>query len=548
MRYLTVCSGVDAVSLAWEPLGFKPVAFSEIESFPKAVLKHHWPDVPDLGDLTKIDGRDWKGEVDILWGSTPCQAFSFAGLRGGTTDPRGALSLAFCKLADDIDPDFVCWENVKGVFSDKGNAFGHLLGALAGESQPLVAPGGKWSHAGYVLGPRRRIAWRLFDAQYSGVPQRRSRLFLVGCPTGGADPREILFEQVSGGQTDRPSGTPREGHVSPLAASSHGRAFSVAFRGRENGEECEVGDQVSNCLRAATGGSDKAYALVDDGVRPSIRLLTPLECERLMGFPDQRINIRCYLDHQKNLVRAEIQNHKSRKFVENVEPGKLFPHAINVANNSSTPQAEFVRHAGLVAHVNLDNGTARMRRHHNAPKPSFDANGASQSEWSLLPEQADAFARLLVHMNQTAARIIQTGVAESVANETCFSDHGNGSSIVPLSGRETNENVNGAEKNTYPEQKCFTFITSPDGPNILISDSVSKTLCSSALRAIAGSIRETIEIGSLLEIEVEITAGHTLVPFRGKPASDSVRYKAIGNSLNVADVRWIGEQIAFSQQ
>lgn len=286
MRYLTVCSGVDAVSLAWEPLGFTPVAFSEIEDFPKAVLKHHWPDVPDLGDLTKIDGRAWKGKVDILWGSTPCQAFSFAGLRAGTTDPRGALSLAFCKLADDIDPEFVCWENVKGVFSDRGNAFGHLLGALAGESQPLVPPGGKWSHAGYVLGPRRRIAWRLFDAQYSGVPQRRARLFLVACPRDGDDPREVLFEAVQGGQACRPGETSREDTASPLATSTHGRAFSVAFRGREHGEECEVGDQVSNCLRASTGGSDKAFALVDDGVQPSIRLLTPLECERLMGMPD----------------------------------------------------------------------------------------------------------------------------------------------------------------------------------------------------------------------------------------------------------------------
>lgn len=286
MKYATVCSGVDAVSLAWEPLGMEPVFFSEIEKFPKAVLAHHWPHVPDLGDLTKIDGKDWAGKLDILWGSTPCQAFSFAGLRHGATDPRGALSLAFCKLADDIDPPFVCWENVKGVFSDTRNAFGHLLGALAGESSALDPSGGKWSHAGYVLGPRRNIAWRLFDAQHSGVAQRRQRLFLVACPVGGADPRDVLFEQSQSGQAPRPSQTSRQDLAAALAQSVLGRAFSVAFRGRKHGEECEVGDENANCLLASTGGSDKPFALVDDGVQPSIRMLMPVEAERLMGMPD----------------------------------------------------------------------------------------------------------------------------------------------------------------------------------------------------------------------------------------------------------------------
>lgn len=283
---MTVCSGVDAVSLAWEPLDFVPVAFSEIEKFPKAVLAHRWPHVPDLGDLTKIDGTQWKDKVDILWGSTPCQAFSLAGLRNGAADPRGALTLGFCKLANDIDPKFVCWENVKGVLSDKHNAFGNFLAALAGESAALVPSGRKWTHAGYVLGPRRRVAWRLLDAQYSGLAQRRQRLYVVACPLDGPDPREVLFEEIEGGQVARPRVASRADVARALAQSSVGRAFSVAFRGRDDGEQCEVGDEVSNCLRASTGGSDKAFVLVDDGVQPSIRLVTPMECERLMGMPD----------------------------------------------------------------------------------------------------------------------------------------------------------------------------------------------------------------------------------------------------------------------
>lgn len=285
MMYGTVCSGVDAVSLAWEPLGMRPAFFSEIEKFPSAVLGHHWPHVPNLGNMMTINGLEWRGKLDILWGSTPCQAFSLAGRRKGVSDPRGALTLKFVDLADEIDPPFVCWENVKGALSDKNNAFGCFLAGLAGEDEPLVPAGRKWTHAGYVLGPERNIAWRLLDAQYGGVPQRRERVFLVACPRDGADPREILFESGSGGQTFAPSRRTRVEDAAALEESLGERAFAAAFRGRKYGEECEVSNQISNCLRASTGGGDKAFALID-GDEPTLRQLTPLECERLMGFPD----------------------------------------------------------------------------------------------------------------------------------------------------------------------------------------------------------------------------------------------------------------------
>lgn len=264
----------------------RPVFFSEIEEFPKAVLAHHWPHVPDLGDLTKIEGRSWKNQLDIFWGSTPCQAFSLAGLREGTNDKRGALTLAFCRLANEIAPKVVCWENVKGVLSDQKNAFGYLLAALAGEDDPLVPSGKKWTHAGYVSGPQRNIAWRLFDAKYSGVPQRRERVFLVACPVGGADPREILFEKETGSEAFRPRHVGRQALAAALEESTGSRAFSVAFRGRDAGERLEVGDHHANCLLASTGGSDKPFALIDDGVSPHVRQLLPVEAERLMGMPD----------------------------------------------------------------------------------------------------------------------------------------------------------------------------------------------------------------------------------------------------------------------
>ncbi len=218
MRYASVSSGIEAPSLAWEPLGWEPVFFSEIAPFPCAVLTRHWPRVPNLGDMTKITGSDWRGKVNVLVGGTPCQAFSVAGLREGLNDARGNLTLVFAHLANDMHPDFVAWENVPGVLSDKTNAFGCLLGALAGEDAPLVPPGKKWTNAGYVLGPERAIAWRVLDAQYFGLAQRRRRVFLVACPRNGADPREILFESEGVRRDFAPSREAREEVAGSLAA------------------------------------------------------------------------------------------------------------------------------------------------------------------------------------------------------------------------------------------------------------------------------------------------------------------------------------------
>ncbi len=174
LRFLSVCSGIEAASVAWHPLGWKAVAFSEIEKFPSAVLKHHYPDVPNLGDFTKIDTKTL-GRVDILAGGTPCQAFSVAGLRGGLNDERGNLTLKFVELAHELAANNglrnAVWENVVGVLSDKGNAFGCFLAGLVGANAP-IKPTGRWTSAGMVSGPRGRAAWRVLDAQYFGVARK----------------------------------------------------------------------------------------------------------------------------------------------------------------------------------------------------------------------------------------------------------------------------------------------------------------------------------------------------------------------------------------
>ncbi|HDR2612799.1 TPA: phage N-6-adenine-methyltransferase [Enterobacter ludwigii] len=206
MKYGSVCSGIEAASKAWEPLGWKPAWFSEIEPFPSAVLAHHWPEVSNLGDMTKIADAVRAGDVeapDVLVGGTPCQAFSIAGLREGLSDERGQLTLSYVELANAIDakrrergePEaIIVWENVPGVLSSKDNAFGCFLAGLAGESSELQPTGGKWTHAGCVSGPERVIAWRVLDAQFFGVAQRRRRVFVVASARKGFDPAAVLFE------------------------------------------------------------------------------------------------------------------------------------------------------------------------------------------------------------------------------------------------------------------------------------------------------------------------------------------------------------------
>jgi DNA (cytosine-5)-methyltransferase 1 len=181
-------------------LGWQAAWFAEIEPFPSAVLAHHYPGVPNLGDMTRLPDLIRSGAVevpDILCGGTPCQAFSVAGLRRSLDDERGNLSLTFCEIADAIDehrPSIIFWENVPGVLNTKDNAFGCFLAGLAGEDEALVPPGGRWTNAGFVDGPARAVAWRVLDAQYFGLAQRRKRVFVVASARADIDPAAVLFE------------------------------------------------------------------------------------------------------------------------------------------------------------------------------------------------------------------------------------------------------------------------------------------------------------------------------------------------------------------
>jgi DNA (cytosine-5)-methyltransferase 1 len=202
MKFGSVCSGIEAASVAWNKLGWSASWLAEIEPFPSAVLAHYYPDVPNLGDMTLLPNKILSGEIeapDIFCGGTPCQAFSIAGNRESLDDARGNLSLTFCEIANAIDsvrdvPAIIFWENVPGVLNTKDNAFGCFLAGLAGEDGELKPSGKKWTNAGCVFGPKRAVAWRVLDAQYFGLAQRRKRVFVVASARNDFNPAEVLFE------------------------------------------------------------------------------------------------------------------------------------------------------------------------------------------------------------------------------------------------------------------------------------------------------------------------------------------------------------------
>jgi DNA (cytosine-5)-methyltransferase 1 len=239
MKFGSVCSGIEAASVAWHPLGWTAAWLSEIEPFPCAVLKHHYPDVPNHGDMTLLPEKILSGQVeapDLFCGGTPCQAFFVAGLRNSLDDARGNLSLTFVGIANAIDhvrslrgdaPAIVFWENVPGVLNTKDNAFGCFLGALAGESDPITALGERWSNAGCVFGPQRTVAWRVLDAQHFGVAQRRRRVFVVASSRDDINLTEILFE-FEGVRRDTPQSR-KEGKVTPTISSSGTGVSRVGF-------------------------------------------------------------------------------------------------------------------------------------------------------------------------------------------------------------------------------------------------------------------------------------------------------------------------------
>lgn len=495
--------------MAWEPLGFAPAWFSEIEPFPSAVLSHHWPEVANLGDMTKIADRILAGEIavpDVMVGGTPCQAFSVAGARKGLEDNRGFLTIKFVELADAIDqqraandnePAVIVWENVPGVLSSKDNAFGAFLGLLAGEDCELQPPGRKWESAGYVRGPKRAIAWRVLDAQYFGVAQRRRRVFVVASARKDFDPSKVLFER-EGVRRDTPPSREAGSVVAALTANGVGTCGADDNQGQA-GHLIPLGTStwpVSHCLNA--GGMGR----ID------------YETETMVVHGTQDPDTNTELAH----TLGRNQGQENAVFAQCV-----------TGDITHTLKAE-----GFDA---SEDGTGRGQ-------PIVPVAFSSKDYGGDATENMSPTLRACGHTHSHANAGAPPAVAYSVS----------------LRGRE-----GGATAELGDEvSSCLRASTGGgDKPHVLApaislqtdvtpkaSEELAFTLklpSSSGGGQPAAAMTPDMAVRRLTPVECErlqgFPDGHTDVPYRCKPAADGPRYKAIGNSMAVPVMRWIGKRI-----
>ncbi|GKS88718.1 DNA cytosine methyltransferase [Acidovorax sp. SUPP2539] len=495
LAYGSVCSGIEAVSLAWQPLGLVPAWFAETDPFASAVLAHRHPRVPNLGDMAQLAHRIHARAIaapDILVGGTPCQSFSVVGARQGLADPRGALTLAYVEIANAIDqvrnrarrpPATLVWENVPGVLSDRGNAFGCLLGALAGEDRALEPPGPRWTNAGCVSGPRRRIAWRVLDAQYFGVAQRRRRVFLVASGGDHIDPAEILFER-EGLRGDPSPGCARWQDATGAAGPRPARA------GGTTGLKSPYG-QVTLSLGFGNGQgpADVAACLMAAGPRHDLCTETVL-VQSVAGF----------ISHTLNTANGG-------KGCGEDGTGKGVPIIAFTAQGCGADAA-----LGLSPTLRAGGHCASHANAGVVPAIAFAQNSRSELRWES-------------GHGQITGTLSTGGGKPGQGRPMVLSMvlRGRDTSQAPLS-LHTSEG-DGVGRAPAPGYEAHFLCEAP----------------TAGLHGLHWRVRR------LMPRECERLQGmpddYTQVPYRGKPAADAPRYKAIGNSMAVPCVAWLGPRL-----
>lgn len=561
ITYGSVCSGIEAATQAWHPLGMRAAWFAEIEPFPSAVLAHHYPDVPNHGDMTKLAALVLAGKIpapDVLVGGTPCQAFSVAGMREGLTDPRGALTIKYVELADAVDyvragqrkpASVIVWENVPGVLSDKGNAFGCFLGALAGEDCELQPPGKKWQDAGCVYGPKRTIAWRVLDAQYFGLAQRRRRVFVVASARDGLDPTEVLFER----EGVRRDTAPRRGEgqdvtgtapFGPALQCGCGYVFAESL-GQYGCPNCE-GDEGP---AVSMFGGIPAFG--GHGLEGSVERSATLTAK------DTRLDVESETFFIHPEVAGALNSHAfsggSGGRPDGAAAGQFLV-APTLAGGgrknggysyddmpcvAATLDASYGRlqgcsgqdanhgHSHLVVHGTQDPCVSIDQAH------TLGRNNGQENALLAFTQNSRSEVRYIGGDGQVVGAL----AAEAGAQQQNY-----------LYCREIAQTVT----SNYGKQLDNT--DSALGPNIVAE--LSPTLRSGNMRNNSNPMTEASMLvgGSavrrLTPVECERLQGmaddYTLIPWRGKPASerpDGPRYKAIGNSKAVTVVRWIGRRL-----
>ena len=511
MKYLSVCSGIEAASVAWHSLCWEPVGFSEIEPFPSAVLAHHYPHVPNFGDMTKF--KEWPldaGAIDLLVGGTPCQSFSVAGLRQGLKDPRGNLMLTYLAIAARLRPRWVVWENVPGVLSSNGGRdFGSFLGGLG--------------QLGYGF------AYRVLDAQWCrthghprAVPQRRRRVFVVGCLGDATAAAKVLFERESVQRHIKKSGAARE----EVAADVEGRVGTGCWWDGGN-----TSDTLTKCgANGAQRMPDKdnfgavLQPLIEQVKWPADVAPTLNQCRTGSGSPGYS-NQELFSQGGGGLIPVAIQGNLIGRDKGGL--GGVGATADNVMYTMTKADVHGVAHA-----IPLD----------------------------LRNSQRDTQATTITMVNMQGSKS-NACVATDGTSFTLNAMHGHDVHAVAHAFYSTGgtHGLN-QQPEVCPAIKVGSSLGIPSppavvqcvAPTITAGNNPSRSPQSAEVtQQVAAVHAASMTVRRLTPRECERLQGfpddYTLIPWRKKAAGDcpdGPRYKALGNSMAVNCMEWIGERIA----
>ena len=542
MKYLSVCSGIEAATVAWHPLGWQPVAFSEIEKFPSQVLAHHYPDVPNLGDMTKF--QEWPdAEIDVLVGGTPCQSFSVAGLRKGLEDPRGNLTLTFLAIAKKYNPHYIVWENVPGIISDSTGALRSFLDGL--------------EELGYI------IDVDIIDAQFCGVPQRRRRIFVCGQSV------EILLQQ----KTDSSALTIAQ----CVAEILHGILIDFLS---------QSGSAPANCMSPSLSKDGvtrrmKLFGLVgESGNLKTLRDNLTAALRRCQ--PEQSSSGATHGAQGKELIAEDqsmgsqtgalftlTEQSLSAALEESYEVMRSF--TTSTATNLITPAQIYTcsKAALLIAKLTqlLSQSSPAFWNSALSSLTSVEefTNYARSTSSDLFGdlERVQAWLDFIEQAEHTSESFLNIGIecfGEIFPLPNCLQGH-------PAPSREKGKNIakcltRGAMQRFDFETDTMIPVTDRHGvaqPMAFAQNTRDEVRYINGDGAIAGAlaaesgmkqtnyVHQAMAVRRLTPVECERLQGfpdnYTDIQHKGKETPDGPRYKALGNSMAVPVMRWIGQRI-----
>ena len=524
IKYISVCSGIEAASVAWHDMGWEPVAFSEIEPFPSEVLKTRFPNTPNWGDMTKFN--TWPdANVNLLVGGTPCQSFSVAGLRQGLKDPRGNLMLTFLAIAERYKPKWIVWENVPGVLSSNGGKdFGSFLGALG--------------ELGYGW------AYRVLDAQWFGVAQRRKRVFVVGCLGDQRAAAEVLFESESVSRNPAPSREKRQATAGATQESIGGGSQWTSPNGKDLVGALRARDYKGIGNDDLSEGRGLAISSWWDGGQTSSTITTRSGGQYM---PDKD-NFQAVI--QPTIIdRAAFNQGTNAQYEPRIEQDETMsslvakgPHAVahafKIRGGSPTETGEYGGTPGKAAgkgYLGSDELAFTLAATQDQ-QIAFRKSKRAQSENDHETWVDDGVSNTLNSFDTGDVRTTHAVVAVDTFNQT------------------TNEHTSQTLGSSATDVNHYGAVMIPqtvDWRTTQVDDNMTQTLKTDLAKMSGPCVSNPpMAIRRLTPVECERLQGFpdnwTQIPWKKKPAEDcpdGPRYKACGNSMAVPVMRWIGQRI-----